>query len=126
MKLGVRMLGTPSIRHGNEWRDLPLDKRLALLTHLACAEGWVSRERLAYLFWPDTGTAQARINLRQLLARTKSLPFELALAVDDKRLRWPVDSDVKAFRQATSDSAWDTALEHYRGELVAGLIVDET
>lgn len=125
MVVGVRLLGSPSIRQGIEWRDAPLDKRLALLTYLACSESWVSRERLSYLFWPDTSTSHARINLRQLLARTKTLSFTLVIDADDQRLRWDVDSDVKAFRRAVRDADWPAALLQYRGELAAGLVADD-
>jgi len=125
MAMGVRLLGAPSIRDGARWRDVPLDKRLGLLTHLACAEDWVSRERLSFLFWPDTHSAQARINLRQLLARTKALPFDIAVDAEDTRLRWTVDSDVKAFRHAISQEDWRSALGYYRGDLAEGLVPEE-
>jgi len=125
MAIGVRLLGPPSILDGAQWRDVPLDKRLGLLTHLACAEGWVSRERLSFLFWPDKHSSQARINLRQLLARTKTLPIDIPIDADDKRLRWMVESDVKAFRYALSREDWRSALDHYGGDLAEGLMPDE-
>lgn len=125
MAMGVRLLGAPSIRHGEEWRAAPLDKRLALLTYLACAENWVSRERLSYLFWPDTSTANALTNLRQLLVRTKALALESAVDTDDKRLHWAVESDVAEFRRAVRVADWPTALQHYRGDLAVGLEADD-
>ena len=125
MTTGVRLLGPPSIRKADEWSVAPLDKRLALLTYLACSESWVTRERLAYLFWPDTTTASARINLRQLLARTRTLVPEAAIEADDKRLNWTGASDVREFRRAVRAGDWPAALSAYRGELSAGLVVDD-
>ena len=119
------MLGPPSIRQGDEWRDAPLDKRLALLTYLACSESWVSRERLSYLFWPDASTANALTNLRQLLARTKALALDAEVRADDKRLHWDVNSDVAEFRRSVRAADWSTALEHYRGDLASGLEVHD-
>ena len=125
MQPGVRLLGTPSIRKGGEWLELPLDKRLALLTYLACSTAWVSREQLSFLFWPDTSSASARINLRQLLARTKTLPLSVEIEADDKRLRWAVGSDVSEFRTAVHDADWAGAIRRYRGDLAADLVVTD-
>lgn len=126
MTVAVRLLGSPSIRVGGEWGDAPLDKRMALLIYLACSDTWVSRERLSYLFWPDTRTSKARINLRQLLARTKTLPFAAGLEADDKRLRWAVGADVVDFRRAINERDWSTAAGLYRGELAAGLQLEDS
>lgn len=125
MTVRVRLLGPPQFRQGAEWRDAPLDKRLALLTYLACAGEWISREHLAFLFWPDTSTSSARINLRQLLARTKALALEVPVEADDKRIRWLVACDVKQLRQAVAKADWCSALNLYQGELVAGLELDD-
>ncbi|HEX7040268.1 MAG TPA: tetratricopeptide repeat protein [Trueperaceae bacterium] len=125
MPRGARLLGAPRVWHAGEWRDLPLDKRLGLLTYLACAESWVSRERLSYLFWPDVPTAQARINLRQLLARARTLPLGDALEGDETRLRWRVESDVGAFRRALAAEDWRDAAYAYAGDLAEGLEVDD-
>lgn len=51
------------------------EKRYALLAFLAYSGDWVSRERLAYLFWPDTTTEKAQQNLRGLLYRLRSLEW---------------------------------------------------
>lgn len=121
----VQLLGTPRIQDGRSWRDLPLDKRLALLAYLACAEGWVTREKLAYLFWPDVRSDQARINLRQLLARSRALPHAGGLEAEVARLRWRVPSDVAAFRQALAREDWPEAWALYGGDLLSGLELDE-
>src|SRR5690606_18521517 len=103
--------------------DLPLDKRLGLLTYLACAGAWVTRERLSYLFWPDVPTSRARINLRRLLARARSLPLAEALDADAVRIRWNVHSDVHEFRRALSEEDWRAATSAYAGDLAEGLEV---
>ncbi len=125
MPRGVRLLGAPRVWHADEWRDLPLDKRLGLLTYLACAATWVPRERLSYLFWPDVPTARARMNLRQLLARTRSLPLGDALEGDEARLRWGVESDVGELRRALASEDWRAATYAYTGDLAEGLEVSD-
>lgn len=125
MAVEVRLLGSPAFRRGVEWLHAPLDKRMALLTYLACADGWTSRERLAYLFWPDTTTPNARINLRRLLARTRLLPLPVPIDADGEMLGWRVESDVARFRQAMSEADWATALSTYQGDLVADMVVQD-
>lgn len=125
MPEGVRLLGTPRVWHDGDWHDLPLDKRLGLVTYLACAGTWVTRERVSFLFWPDVPNARARINLRQLLARARSLPLADRLEADDVRLRWRGDSDVSAFRRALAESEWRLATVIYAGDLAQGLEVDD-
>ncbi len=122
---GVRLLGTPQIWTSGGWRYLPLDKRLALLTYLAVSEGWVTRERLSYLFWADVPTAQSRVNLRRLLLRTRALPLPVQIESGDVRLRWSAPSDVKAFRLAVAAGDWVSAARLYAGDLVEGLEIDE-
>ena len=63
---------------------------------LAYAGGWVPRDRLAFLFWPDTADTTARHNLRQLLKRIRRLEWLTGLDVDADRVRWPVLTDVAA------------------------------
>lgn len=111
----VRLLGDQS---GSE--RLPFDLRGALLAYLAYQEGWVSREQVAFLFWPDTDEAGARRNLRQLLNRTKTLELNPPLEVDASRLRWPVECDVALVRRAVGSQRWEDVVALYGGELLAG------
>lgn len=70
------LLGPPLvIRDGQPIR---FDRRqpLALLAYLACAHEPVSRDHLAFLFWPDIPQAQARHRLRRVL-------HQLHLALND-------------------------------------------
>src|SRR5690606_24927082 len=97
----VRLLGAgAAVGSGRPAADLPPDKRGALLAYLAYDGGWLPRERVAFLFWPDTDEASARRNLRQLLNRVKALTLAAPLEVESRRLRWAVPTDVAAFRQA--------------------------
>lgn len=52
-----------------------------------------SREHLAFLLWPESGEAQARTNLRQLLHNLRrALPVECSLLVSDNQtVRWLPD-----------------------------------
>ena len=86
---------------------LPFDRRGYLLAYLAYDGGWVDRDRLTGLFWPDADERSAKRNLRQLLLRTKALGLEPMVEVTPRLLRWPVETDVQAFRKAVA--AADTA-----------------
>ncbi|HTF65720.1 MAG TPA: BTAD domain-containing putative transcriptional regulator, partial [Edaphobacter sp.] len=61
-----------------------------LLLHSDAAQ---SREHLAFLLWPESGDAQARTNLRQLLHNLRrALPVECSLLVtDNQTVRWRAD-----------------------------------
>ncbi|MFA5594367.1 MAG: AAA family ATPase [Trueperaceae bacterium] len=115
----VRLLGDDA---GGE--TLPPDLRGALLAYLAYADGWLPREQVAFLFWPDTDEAGARRNLRQLLNRSKSLDLRQPLEFEPSRLRWPVNSDVAELRRAVGRQRWDEVVRLYRGDLLAGRPLD--
>src|SRR5512147_2081316 len=53
-----------------------------------------SRQQLAVTFWPDTTDAQARTNLRTLLARLReALPeADQFLAIDSQTVQWRSDA----------------------------------
>jgi predicted ATPase/DNA-binding SARP family transcriptional activator len=116
------------------WRAAPGDARpdltfapelrFQLLTLLACqADGW-RRERLAALFWPDHDTAAARSNLRKLLFRLGELGQLRGLPPLQQQggaLRWPLASDLQAFRSALAAGALELAQAWHRGVLAEGL-----
>lgn len=116
----VTLLGAASIRRGGADEPLPADRRGCLLAYLACDGGWVDRDRLALLFWPDAGEGDAKRNLRQLLARTRRLGLAPELEASVKALRWPVDSDVERFRRALGAGDHDAACDLWRGPLLQG------
>ena len=79
----------------------------------------------AGVFYPDSDETTARNNLRRLLARARELPFSEQLEIERQRVRWPVGTDIVAFRQALEAQDWAGAVELYRGELLEGLSVPE-
>lgn len=117
---GGAVLGDPS-----GGRRLPADRRGCLLAYLAADGGWVERNRLALLFWPESDEHGAKRNLRQLLLRTKRLDLARQLEARVDAVRWPVESDVAQFRRAVAvgDHARATAL--YRGPLLDGHPLEE-
>src|SRR5262249_30288196 len=81
----------------------------ALFAYLALHPGLLqSRERLAFLFWPDSTEAQAQTNLRQLLHHLRSaLPdSDSLITADNQNILWhsttEFASDVADFEQATT------------------------
>lgn len=98
------------------------------------------RQRLAFLFWPDSSEAQALTNLRQLLhhLRRGLLGAELFLCADASTLQWRADSsftlDAAEFEeavgradeaernadQASARMALERAAQLYRGDLLPG------
>ncbi len=101
-----------------------MEKRLLLLAYLGCQDGWVERDRLADLFWPEVEQQRARTNLRQLLKRARAYPFTDGVVVDPRAMRWDVASDVAAFREAHGARAWAQAVALYRGDLLLGATVE--
>lgn len=116
------LLGSVGVRRDGVWQPLPGDKRGALLFYLAYHGDWVSRERLAFLFWPDMPDAQAKRNLRRLLGRSRALGQAQGLEVEADRLRWQVATDVAAFKSAVGRQAWSEALKSYQGALGQALL----
>ena len=121
----VQLLGQPRARLESDWVDLPADRRFYLLAYLACQDEWATRERIAYLFWPDSPSPTARHNLRQLLKRLRALPWLTGLETDERQLRWQVQSDVTAFKKALAEARWEEALVLYGGPLLEGISGDE-
>jgi predicted ATPase/DNA-binding SARP family transcriptional activator len=121
----VQLLGAPRVRGEPEWISFVVDKRYQLLAYLAYSGDWVSRERLVYLFWPDTTTQKAQQNLRGLLHRIRSLEWQSGMEVEAQRLRWPVETDVSVFKRALEQGRLEEALSLYGGPLLEGLESDE-
>lgn len=84
------------------------------------ADGWVSREWLAPLLWPECSAGQARANLRKLLLEARAL--NLAGWEEGARgLRWRPGSDVDLFGLACSAEQWAAAAEAGLGQPLSGL-----
>jgi len=100
-------------------------KSIALLALLAASPGQrLSRDRLAVLLWEDMPDAQARGNLRQLLAATRRpAPF---LEADAGSIGFPagmVATDLAAFEAAIAEdtpAALERAAGLYRADLLDG------
>jgi DNA-binding SARP family transcriptional activator len=109
-----------------------------LLLHRAAP---VSRQQLAYQFWPESSDAQARTNLRNLIAQFRTaLPnSDHYLTADPRTLQWRTDAtytlDVVTFQTAlaharqshplaASRDPWDAVLAIYRGDLLPHIYDD--
>src|SRR5690554_2967753 len=101
-------------------KSLPSGKRSQLLAYLACAGDWVSRERLADLFWPDVDALASRRNLRQLVSRVRQLKGVSGLDLEKERIRWSVNCDVALVRAAARKDDWRGVADLYGGDLLAG------
>ena len=126
MSTYVRLLGTPAIKWQDEWLEPPTGKISALLYYLAYQGGWVSREKLSYIFWPDIPETNARSNLRKILSRTKNLDYVVDLESERTRLRWNICTDVKDFKYAIDAKNLLTATQIYTGEFLQGARLDDS
>ncbi len=100
--------------------DLPMRQSLLLGAYLAHREGWVSRDELLGVFWPEDDEVTARHNLSQLVYHCRRQPWFEGLEAERTRLRWRIDSDLQLFRAALGAGAWHDALNLYRGPLLDG------
>ena len=122
MDVSVRLLGTPAIGYRGEWLEVPAGKTSGLLYYLAYQGGWVEREDLLYLLWPDTPQKNAQDNLKQRVYETvHERPFAADLESERFRVRWQVSSDVETFRDHITNGRWCEAAQQYRGNLLGGL-----
>lgn len=114
------LLDEPVAVVGGRSYDLPAQKPVLLLVYLACRQGWVGRDELVTLFWPEEDESVARHNLRTLLMRARRLPWAEALEADPSRISLRVDCDVHAFKDAIGRSDWAEAAELHRQPLLSG------
>ena len=95
----------------------------SLLTYLGLhCDAEISRQRIAFLFWPDSDEGQARTNLRQLLHHLRQAFPDIAryLHVEARALKWrpgaPVCIDVEEFRRSISEAEAAAKAGHLRAE----------
>ncbi|MER5436326.1 AAA family ATPase [Streptomyces sp. NPDC002588] len=141
----IRLLGEQRIISGTDSDAMPQPSRaVALLGYLVLRTGMAqSRQHLAAVFWPDSGEAQARTNLRRELHHLRLLLGpDPSLVIGIATLAW-CDSpscrvDVRVFRteRAAAMAAWAAgdrpgflahaaaAIGEYRGELAPGSFDD--
>jgi predicted ATPase/DNA-binding SARP family transcriptional activator/Tfp pilus assembly protein PilF len=117
----LRLLGPPVLEHAGGSLPFAAERRFQLLALLAHQAEWVSRERLAALFWPEHSADAARRNLRKVLYRLRELPGLPPLLERGGSLRWPVATDLQAFEQALARGELAAALALWRGEPWQGL-----
>ncbi len=110
--------------------DMPVaalqsERILAVLAYLLLnRHAPISRQQLAFTFWPDTTDAQARHNLRTLLTRLRdALPHaDQFLAIEAQTIQWRSDApctvDVAEFEAAFNRGDVRAAIELYRGEVL--------
>ena len=106
-------------------------KRFALLAYLAVAgaRGFVRRDSLLALFWPETDQARGRNVLRQTIYLLRqSLGAGVITSRGDEELSVDpsvLQCDVTLFRAALADGQPAAALEHYRGDFMAGFHIPD-
>ena len=106
-------------------------KTAQLLTYLLLHRGaTVSRDYLAFLFWPDDAEESARAKLRStLFDLTRLLPPAAEgipwLSYDGTGIRWNAEADVSVdvddFDDAIASRQFQTAVTLYSGDLLEGL-----
>lgn len=109
-----------------------LEALLAYLLHHQ--DSPIPRQRLAFLFWPDTSEKQAHANLRNLLYKLRVVLPEAGdyLSIDQNTLQWKSEKmfslDVDNFshlaRQSTSIEPLKAAIQIYSGDLLPDLYDD--
>ena len=137
--LSVQLLGGFQLRYGDGVVDLSRSERQqALLAYLTLhGDQPLSRQRIAFLFWPDSTESQARANLRKLLYKVRQAVPDAddLLDIGDHTVGWAAGADIRvdvrnfemtvAKAQATADPGrraelLQAALDRYAGELLPG------
>ena len=119
----VRTFGFPEIRRDDQLCPLALRKGLALLVHLAEANGPVARDAVATLLWPEGAEEAVRARLRRLLHRLQ-LTLGDVLTSDRSTVRWSsavdLQVDSRLFEQACDRGEFEGACRLYRGDFLEG------
>lgn len=123
--LQFKMLGKPQIRLEGGWQRLAPDRRTQFLAYLAYSGDWVSRDKLADLFWTSAAPQAARRNLRKIIFKVRELDWLTGFEADEQGARWNVDTDFSSFLEAARTETWSEALGLYRGPLLQSLPTDE-
>ncbi len=138
--LHIELLGSFRVRYGDQPIDsLPSARMQSLMAYLLLhRESPVSRQQLAYVFWPESSEKQARTNLRQLLHHLlRAFPqLEPFVQTNARTIQWqtetPFSLDVDEFEQALLQAkqaaqaedqtaelhALKTSLDSYQGDLL--------
>jgi len=119
--VSVTLLGPPVLRCAGLSRELLPERRSELLAHLAYRGDWISRDALAFMFWPDQDNSGARRNLRWVLHSAREMPGSAAIEAERDRIRFHVATDVRDFEAAVREERWAAAVALYEGTLCSGL-----
>ena len=84
------------------------------------ADGWVGREWLATLLWPDCSAARTRANLRKLLLPLRALGLP-GWQEGPRGLRWCPGCDVDEFADLSATHQWPAAAHAGQGIPLEGL-----
>ena len=115
----VKMTGKLVIDwHGARLEPKP-SKPLYLLLYAAYYQDWVSREKLAFLFWPQSSDKKSQQNLRAIIFRAKEFEYAQGLVVEPERLKWPIKTDIAIFKEAIVAQDWQKAIKSYSGQFLA-------
>jgi DNA-binding SARP family transcriptional activator/TolB-like protein/Flp pilus assembly protein TadD len=104
-------------------------KRFALLVFLTLQSrrGFVRRDTILSVFWPEHDQAKARTSLRQALRFLRtSLGDDAFERRGDEEIvvrEGAIDGDVTRFERAMAERRLDDALDAYRGDFLAGFFV---
>jgi len=133
VSLDLRILGGFDLRDGG--RDgfdsiLSRPKRLAILAYLALTDsgGYIRRDTLFPVFWPESDGSHARSALNQALyVLRRALGSDVIITrgrdevgIDTSRLT----CDAREFRRLLARGEFQAALEQYGGELLPGFHLD--
>ncbi|MBX9929791.1 MAG: hypothetical protein K2X99_12875 [Gemmatimonadaceae bacterium] len=125
--ISLRVFGSPAILGVAEADAfLAQRKRVALLAYLAIArpDGWVRRDTMVGVFWPELDSTGARTQLRKAVHALRQLLGEDAiLGRGDDELRLDttrVAVDALDFDAALRDDRLAAALELHRADLLEG------
>lgn len=119
-----RLLGEPQLVDAVGQHTLPETAPAYLALFLAAQGGWVARDSVAGLLWPDLAKERAQHNLRVALFRMAALlqrwKLAPALLAERRRLRLDVASDLADFRAALAAGDWARAASLPDGPLLDG------
>jgi serine/threonine-protein kinase len=127
-----RVLGSLDLRgpDGEEVLSvLSQPKRTAILSYLALAspQGFLRRDKLAGLFWPEADQEHARTSLRgaiHFLRRSLGAEVVLSRGDEDVGLNWGHFScDAVAFQEALEAEDLEAALDLFHGDLLDGFFM---
>lgn len=126
--LDLALLGPPVVTRNGAPVAFDTRKAVALLAFLAVTGHEQSRERLAALLWPDSGTAKARSSLRRTLSVTVAAMGDglavtrSAVALRPDRVRVDV-TEFERLAAAPGLAAAERATSIYRDDFLAGFAV---